>query len=108
MRNIIDVLRDVFSPAGKQTEGIYNKGDTIEVFVECDNCGEVIPVRLRKSSEIQQLYDDNTYGASYYVRKIVSGTGCFTKMELEIYFDKHYRPVKADVKAGKLASKDTR
>ena len=72
--------------------GIENTPRAIWVYLRCDRCGELISLRIRKSSEIQR---DEGVGQNYdmFVNKTVVGNKCFNRMQLRLEFDKSYRVV---------------
>lgn len=84
--------------------GIRDEREAVIVSVTCDRCGEIIEVRLRKSSDIQRNYESNE--AAYYVRKTIVGNECFNRIELSIEFDQRYRPIDVVVEGGTIAGDD--
>lgn len=87
---------------------IHDKG-SLYVYVKCDRCQEVIPVRLSLKDEVQENYDKSKDKASeYYVRKEVSGSGsnrCFARIGIYLEFDSQYRVTGVDIKGGSFVSK---
>ncbi len=65
-------------------------------YVRCHRCGEVLQVRLDRNNDLS-LQDDFS---SYYARKVMVGTGCFSRMEAEFYFDTSRRLTAKEVSGG--------
>ncbi|HPQ11108.1 MAG: hypothetical protein ACOX29_04905 [Bacillota bacterium] len=88
---------------------VVRDNDALYVYVKCDRCKEVIPVRISRKEEIQENYDkdkEKTY--QYYVRKEVSGSGknrCFARVGIYLEFDSQYRATRAEINGGSFVSK---
>ncbi|MDD4694812.1 MAG: hypothetical protein PHD88_10620 [Firmicutes bacterium] len=93
----------------KDTIPVVHDKDFLYVYVKCDRCEEIIPVRISQKQEVQENYDkskDKTY--QYFVRKEVSGSGnnrCFARIGLYLEFDSQFRVIGTEIKGGSFVSK---
>ncbi len=76
----------------------------IHVYVQCDKCGEKIPVRLSTTAELQRREGPEAeLGAgAFFVRKTIVGNRCYQRIEATIDFDNRYNVVDSEVQHGRL------
>lgn len=106
-------LSKLFSPAGSKQRAKpgYVRRDgkhALWIYIQCDRCGEKIPVRLRTTSELQRREgpDANDGPGMYFVRKTVVGSKCYQRIEATVDFDVKYDVVESKVTNGKLITYD--
>ncbi|NPV81240.1 MAG: hypothetical protein HPY52_13375 [Firmicutes bacterium] len=89
---------------------VANDRNAVWIYVKCKKCGEIVPLRLRKTDEIQRDCDNvcSAPGAVFFVHKEVMGksTKCFNRMDLFVEFDCAYRVVGANITNGELVSRE--
>ncbi|HAN95122.1 MAG: hypothetical protein WBI99_09120 [Limnochordia bacterium] len=105
----MDFLARLFAPGRSRSKAKtgYVKRDgryAIWIYVQCDRCGEKIPVRLRTTSELQKREgpDAELGPGQYFVRKTVVGSRCYQRIEATVDFDAKYDVVDSEVINGKL------
>ncbi|NLK09154.1 MAG: hypothetical protein GX316_10750 [Firmicutes bacterium] len=98
-------LLEMFTPSSPSQPGIVNTRDAVLVHLRCDECDELISLRIRKSSEIQREVDRGK-GYDMYVNKTVVGNNCFNRMQLCLEFDQAYRVVNQELTGGSFTCKD--
>ncbi len=74
-------------------------GQGLFVYIRCDRCGEVVPLRLRKTDEMARSEEE---GYDYFVQKIVMGTQCFARMDTRLEFDRRHEIVNSSIQGGSL------
>ncbi len=102
-------LSKLFSNLGSRSKGEpgYATPDGphgLRIYVQCDKCGEKVPVRLRTSSEVQKREgpDADQGSGQYFVQKTIVGSKCYQRIEATVEFDARYNVVESTVKGGKL------
>lgn len=97
-------------PPGSKSQGTLELGErnAVRVYVKCRKCGEVIPLRLRKTDEIQRDCDGvcSSPAGVFFVHKVVVGKRCFARMDLLLEFDATYRVVASKVTGGELVPRE--
>ncbi|NMB01661.1 MAG: hypothetical protein GX971_09145 [Firmicutes bacterium] len=76
----------------------------IWIYLQCNKCGEKIPVRLRTTSELQRREgpDADLGPGQYFVQKTVVGSKCYQRIDATVDFDAKYNVVDSKVTNGKL------
>lgn len=76
----------------------------LNIYVQCDKCGEKIAVRLRKTSEVQRREgpDADLGPGQYFVQKTIVGSKCYQRIEATVDFDAKYNVVADTVEYGRL------
>lgn len=76
----------------------------IWIYLQCDKCGEKIPVRLRVTSEVQRREgpDEDLGPGQFFVQKTIVGSQCYQRIEATIDFDAKYNVIDSEIKHGKL------
>ena len=92
-------LKDIFT-------GFFEKKDKniIRIYLQDNKCGEKIEVLLRKSYDIQRVYEDDS--AYYKITKVVVCTKCYNKIKINITFDKNYKVITNYIENGKFITQD--
>lgn len=67
-------------------------------YVKPRGCDEVVRVRIDRNNDLS-LSDD---GKSYYVHKVVMGTKCFQRAEVEFYFNGSRQLTNSEVSGGEM------
>ncbi len=93
----MDFLRKLFGGGalGGDARGIY-------FYVRPKGCDEVVRVRIDRNNDLS-LADD---GKTYWVHKVVQGTKCFQRAELDIYFNQNRQLASSEVTGGDLVSEE--
>jgi hypothetical protein len=73
-----------------------NEGNFLLAKVRTDRHGEVIPVRLSKTSEMSNM------GRGYFVRKVLIGSKSLDEATLEVTLTRGHRVKSATVEGGML------
>ncbi len=82
-------------------------GNILWLYVQCKHCGEVVRVRVNKSTDLEHLYDPESEASiGYALHKEVMGTKCFRLMRVEMRFDTNQRVVEQSVEGGQLLSRE--
>jgi hypothetical protein len=74
------------------------RGDSMDVYVTCDRCGEVIKTHIIKGSELIPTYADE--GPAYTLRKELIGSKCPNRVQLSMEFDQGKRMTSREVTGG--------
>lgn len=76
----------------------------IWIYIQCEKCGEKIPVRLRTTSEVQKREgpDAELGSGQYFVQKTIVGSKCYQRIEATVDFDAKYNVVDSHIDHGKL------
>lgn len=90
-----DIINTIFSKEDK---------NIIRIYLQDNKCGEKIEVLLRKSYDIQRVYEDSN--AYYKITKVVVCTKCYNKIKINITFDKNYNIITNKIKNGKFITKE--
>ncbi len=90
-----DIINTIFSKEDK---------NIIRIYLQDNKCGEKIEVLLRKSYDIQRVYEDSN--AYYKITKVVVCTKCYNKIKINITFDKNYNIITNKIENGKFITKE--
>jgi len=76
----------------------------VSINVKCQRCSEEINVKLRKTSDISRLYEEDNppSSAAYFVRKEVLGEKCNNLIYITIYFDENFNIAYKEIKGGEF------
>ena len=88
-------LGSLFSGGSRDKRGLY-------YYVRCDNCGEIIQVRLDRYNDLSLDFDTG----GYFARKIVVGTRCYNRMEATFSFDGERNLKEKTVKGGTFVTRE--
>ena len=86
----MDFLKRLLGGGGGDV-GIY-------LYVKPTGCDEVVRVRINRNNDLS-LDED---GKSYRVHKVVMGTTCFQRVELDLYFNGSRQLKNSEVSGGEL------
>ena len=72
--------------------------------IKCNRCGEEITVKIRKTSDISRIYEneDRPQGSSFYVRKEILGNKCNNLIYLTAYFGESFNLISSEISGGKI------
>jgi hypothetical protein len=90
----MDFLKKLFgggSSRGGDARGIY-------FYVKPKGCDEIVRVRIDRNNDLS-LADD---GKTFWVHKVVMGTKCFQRAELDIHFNQNRQLSGSEVSGGDL------
>jgi len=74
------------------------RGDSMDIYVKCDRCGEIIKTHIFKGNELYPTYADE--GPAYTLRKELIGSRCPNRVQLYMEFDGAKRIIRQDVTGG--------
>lgn len=76
----------------------------INFYIRCDRCGEEITVKVRRSSDISRIYEDEggPPGTALFLRKEILGNKCSNLIYLTAYFNESYVLLSREVTGGKF------
>lgn len=94
-----------FAKLLKKIFGTTASGNTIAVYLQDKKCGRKIKVLLRKSYDIQRIYEEDK-DAAYMVNKVVVCDKCFNRIEINLKFDRRYKIISRDIKGGKFLQEE--
>jgi hypothetical protein len=60
-------------------------GDSMDIYVMCDRCGEIFKTHVIRGSELFPTYDEE--GPAYLLRKELIGSKCPNRIQLYIEFN---------------------
>jgi len=76
------------------------------LYVQCDDCGEKIALRIDKKTDVEINYDRlDKAGAYYILNKEIIGNKCFNMIRTTAYLNRHYEIISNDTVNGKLITK---
>lgn len=87
----MDFLKKLFGGGATGDVGIY-------FYVKPHGCDEVVRVRINRNNDLS-LADD---GKTYQVHKMVMGTTCFQRVELDLYFGSNRQLKNSEISGGDL------
>lgn len=89
----MDFLKKLFGGGASSgdAKGLY-------YYVKPRGCEEVVRVRIDRNNDLS-LSDD---GKSYYVHKVVMGTKCFQRAEVDFYFNGSRQLTNSEVSGGEM------
>ncbi len=91
----MDFLKKFFGGGGASSGGDA-KG--IYYYVKPKGCDEVVRVRIDRNNDLS-LSDDNK---SYWVHKVVMGSTCFQRAEVDFYFNSNRELSNSDITGGEM------
>ena len=100
MGGFLDNLKNFFAgPA--QSSG---QQGAVGFVLQCNRCSEEITVKIRTSSDISRVYeeDNGPPGSVFYVRKEILGSKCNNLIYLTAYFNESFNLISSDVSGGKI------
>jgi hypothetical protein len=100
MGRFLDNLKNIFS-APVQSQG---QQGAVKFVVQCNRCNEEIIVKIRTSSDISRVYEEDggPPGSVFFVRKEILGSKCNNLIYLTAYFNENFNLISSDVTGGKI------
>jgi hypothetical protein len=92
----MNFLKKLFGGSGGGSVGGDNRG--IYFYVRPKGCEEVVRVRIDRNNDLS-LGDD---GKTLWVHKVVMGTKCFQRAELDVYFNSNRQVSSSEVSGGDI------
>lgn len=92
---IFELLKNLFKKTGSRD----NK--TISFKVKCSKCKNINEIKVLKSYDIANVYEDDQPG-DYRLNKYIVCPDCYNEIHLEIFFDKSYHKVSSICESGEL------
>lgn len=89
LKRLSKLLSGPSAPAGDV--GLY-------YYVQCNRCGEVIRVRINPMNDLSA----NDDSSALFVRKVVVGTRCYNRIEVELTYNKDRKLIDSTVQGGKM------
>ncbi|HPE69355.1 MAG TPA: hypothetical protein P5560_02965 [Thermotogota bacterium] len=89
-----------FSRKQKKSPLLVSSGTIFKFFVQCERCGELFEVVVRKHSEIFQTFGKGN--GAYEIRKELVGSHCQQKIQVLFVLDANFRMKEYQVQGGKL------
>jgi hypothetical protein len=77
------------------------RSGSMDVYVVCDQCGEVIKTHIFLSNELYPTYADE--GPAYTLRKELIGSKCPNRVQLYMEFDGMKRMISKDITGGSFS-----
>jgi len=100
MGGFLDNLKNVFT-GPVQSQG---QQGAVKFVVQCNRCNEEITVKIRTSSDISRVYEEDggPPGSVFFVRKEILGSKCNNLIYLTAYFNGNFDLISSDVTGGKI------
>jgi hypothetical protein len=76
--------------------------DALWLYVQCDRCGSVVPVRIDRRTELNRDYEQG----GYVLFKEVMDSKCFQLIHTETRFDEEMRVVSQAADHGKMLTRE--
>jgi len=100
MGGFLDNLKNFF------TGPVLSQGQrsTVDFVIACNRCGEEITVRIRTTSDISRVYEEDggPVGSVFFVRKEILGSKCNNLIYLTAYFNESFNLISREVTGGKI------
>jgi len=90
-------LRKLFG-SGEPTRPRDEDSEGFFVYVQCDNCGQALRLRIHKHHDLNYAED------GYVWHKTIVDSRCFRPMTTVAYFDSRYQLTKAEIEGGRFIS----
>jgi hypothetical protein len=105
---MLDFLKRLLG--GSNSVGSSDDGNAFYVYVRCGACGEVLRVRVNRTNDLAQAYDeenpDDTVDGYTLSKEVVGSGTCFRRLHLEMTFDASRREQSRDVEGGTIVSEE--
>jgi hypothetical protein len=97
MAGFLKAFKEFFS-----APAISSPGNLIDCKVRCAKCSEEITVKIRTTSDLSRMYEEDggPSGSVYYMRKEILGSKCNNIMYAIIYFDGTLKVLSRDITGG--------
>ncbi|MBM3707002.1 MAG: hypothetical protein FJW69_01465 [Actinobacteria bacterium] len=99
MGGFLENLKKFFTAPPSQGESGF-----LVFNIKCNKCGEEIAVKIRRTSDISRIYEDEggTQGSSFYVRKEILGNKCNNLIYLTAYFGENFNLLSSEISGGTI------
>ena len=77
-----------------------SRGGSMDIYVKCDRCGEIIKTHIIMGSECVPTYNDE--GPAYILRKELIGSKCPNRVQLSMDFDGMKRIINREISGGTI------
>lgn len=74
------------------------RADSMDIFVKCDRCGELIKTHIIMGNELIATYSEE--GPAYTLRKELIGSKCPNRVQIYMEFDGAKRIISQDITGG--------
>lgn len=91
----MDFLKKLFGGGGATTSG---DAQGFYYYVRPTGCDEVVRVRINRNNDLS-LSDDNK---TYWVHKVVMGSKCFQRAEVDFYFNQNRQLTNTEITGGEM------
>lgn len=98
MKILKKILEKLVSQPGNQSNLIY-------LYYQCNRCKEVFELLLRKSYDIQTVYDDHA-DFTYLYNKELRDPKCFNEVKIRVGFDRNYNIIHKEIHGGKFLTRE--
>jgi hypothetical protein len=76
------------------------RGESMDIYIRCDRCGEIIKTHVFMGSELYPTYADE--GPAYTLRKELIGSKCPNRVQLSMDFDAAKRITSQEASGGTI------
>lgn len=97
MKKLLEFIKNLFS--GKGGTNLVN------IHLKDNKCGQKIKVVLRKTYDIQKVYDPDEE-AEYKIRKVIICDNCYNKIKIYIEFDRKYEIIHNEIENGEFITEE--
>jgi hypothetical protein len=100
MSGFLDNLKNFFTGPAQST----GQQGAVRFVLQCNKCSEEITVKIRTSSDISRVYEEDggPPGSVFYVRKEILGSKCNNLIYLTAYFSENFNLISSEVTGGKI------
>ena len=92
-------LKRLFGGEGS-SKGKSSDSEGFFFYVQCDNCGKKVRLRILKQYEL------NYSGDGYVWHKTIVDSRCFREIPAVVQFDRNYNVTNADINGGRQISRE--
>ena len=88
----------------KKRKLIYSQGDLLVFYAQCEKCGELFRVIIRKHSELFRTYGNGP--GVYEIKKELIGASCQNKINVRFTLKQNFKEISHEVDGGRLLTKE--
>ena len=93
-----------FLKRDKKPRYLYNEGDLLVFYCECEKFQEHFKVIIRKYSELYRTYGKGA--GEYEIQKEIIGSSCQNKITIHFDLKANYAEIDHDISGGRLLTKE--
>lgn len=82
-----------------------SQGNLIYLYYQCNRCEGVFELLLRKSYDIQTVFDDHV-DFTYLYQKELRDSKCFNEIKIRVGFDRNYKCIHKEIYGGKFLTRE--